>query len=285
MYRSIYLLVVSLIVFSCAEKTAKTDKPENTEISTDIGLQFYSLRNQFEKDVSGTLDLIRSWGIQTIEGGETYGIERSEFQEMLDAKGFQVVSVGVDYNDLHHSLDKVIEKTKSYGAKYVMIPWIPHDGDNFTFEDTQKAVVLFNEAGKRISEAGLHLVYHPHGYEFRPYEDGNLMDYMLANAENFDFEMDVFWFKHGGADPLEYLNAYPDKFKLMHLKDMANGVQGNFSGHEDVETNVVLGTGQIDVGALVIRARELGVEYMFIEDESSRVVEQVPKSLEFLRAL
>ena len=255
------------------------------EIPQDIGLQFYSLRDQFAEDIPGTLDLIKSWGIQTIEGGETYGMDRDEFQDMLDARGFNVVSVGVDYNDLHESLDEVIEKTKSYGAKYVMIPWIPHDGDNFTFENTENAVNLFNEAGQKIKAAGLQLVYHPHGYEFRPHENGNLMDYMLQNARHFDFEMDVFWFFHGGADPMEYLNNYPEKFKLMHLKDMQKGVQGNDSGHEDVETNVVLGTGQIDIGALVKRGRELQVEYMFIEDESSRVVEQVPKSLELLQSL
>ena len=255
------------------------------EIPKDIGLQFYSLRNQFDQDIPGTLDLIQSWGIQTIEGGETYGMDRAEFQEMLNDRDFQVVSVGADYNELHESLEEVIEETKSYGAKYVMIPWIPHDGDNFTFEDTENAVNLFNEAGEKIADAGLKLVYHPHGYEFRPHEDGNLMDYMLKNAKHFDFEMDVFWFAHGGADPMEYLNSYPDKFKLMHLKDMQKGVKGNDSGHEDVETNVVLGTGQIDMAALVNRARELNVEYMFIEDESSRVVDQIPSSLKFLRSL
>ena len=111
------------------------------------------------------------------------------------------------------------------------------------------------------------------------------MDYMLQNSENYDFEMDVYWFTHGGADPMEYLNAYPDKFKMMHLKDMEKGVQGNDTGHEDVETNVVLGTGQIDIGSLVLRARELGVEYMFIEDESSVSVEQIPLSLDFLGSL
>ena len=166
-----------------------------------------------------------------------------------------------------------------------MIPWIPHDGDNFTFEDTEKAVALFNKAGEELSKAGLKLVYHPHGYEFRPHQEGNLMDYMLNNAEHFDFEMDVYWFQHGGADPLAYLNEYPDQFKLMHLKDMAIGVKGNDSGHEDTETNVTLGTGQIDIAGLVKRGRELGVEYMFIEDESSRVVDQVPLSLDFLASV
>jgi sugar phosphate isomerase/epimerase len=97
--------------------------------------------------------------------------------------------------------------------------------------------------------------------------------------------MDVYWVKHGGADPMKVLNTYPDKFVLMHLKDMEKGVVGNTTGHEDVETNVVLGTGQIDIAALVKRAGELDMEYLFIEDESSRVIEQVPQSLEYLRNL
>ena len=71
----------------------------------------------------------------------------------------------------------------------------------------------------------------------------------------------------------------------MHLKDMENGTVGNDTGHEDVEKNVILGTGMIDMAGLVKRARELGVDYMFIEDESSRVVEQVPQSLEFLAGI
>jgi sugar phosphate isomerase/epimerase len=166
-----------------------------------------------------------------------------------------------------------------------MCPWIPHDGNVFDIAKTKEAVGVFNQAGKKLKAAGLTLAYHAHGYEFRPYEDGTLFDYMAKNATDFDFEMDVYWVRHGGADPMELLNTYPDKFVLLHLKDMADGLSGNDTGHEDVETNVVLGSGQIDIGALVLRARELGIEYMFIEDESSSVVEQVPQSLKFLNSL
>jgi hypothetical protein len=66
---------------------------------------------------------------------------------------------------------------------------------------------------------------------------------------------------------------------------MKHGVKGNNTGHEDVETNVVLGTGQINIAGLVAEAKKLGLEYLFIEDESSRVIKQVPLSLEFLKEL
>ena len=250
----------------------------------EIGLQLYSLREQFKGDVEGTLKLILDWGITAIEGGGTYGMSGEDFKALLNKYDLHVRSVGTSYDDLN-DVEGIIKNARDFGAKYVMCAWIPHEGDSFTIEDAKKAVALFNKAGKKMKEAGITFAYHAHGYEFRPYEDGTLFDYMARNADDFKFEMDVFWAQHGGADPLELLNTYPDKFALLHLKDMEKGVTGNNTGHEDVETNVVLGTGQIDIAGLVKRAGELGLEYLFIEDESSRVVEQVPQSLTYLRNL
>ena len=249
----------------------------------EIGLQFYSLREQFKTDVEGTLKTISSWGITKIEGGDSYGVPLEEFKALLAKYDLKVVSIGASFQDLKYP-EEVIKKAKSYGATYVMCPWIPHSGD-FSIKDAEKAVERFNKAGKAMKEAGIVFTYHAHGYEFRPYGEGTLFDFMAQNARDFVFEMDVYWVQHGGGDPMKVLNTYPDKFVLMHLKDMEKGIEGNYSGHEDVETNVVLGTGAVDIAGLVKRGKELGIKYMFIEDESSRVLEQVPKSLAFLKSL
>ncbi len=251
----------------------------------EIGIQLYSLRNQFKTDVMGSLDIIQSWGITKLEGGGTYGLSTEAFKKALADRNLQVVSVGADYNDLKKDIDKVINNAKTFGAKYVMVAWIPHEGNTFSIKETKEATDLFNSAGERLAKEGLKLAYHAHGYEWRPYEDGTLFDYMAKNAKHFGFEMDVYWVQHSGANPLKVLNTYPDKFILMHLKDMAQSVSYNDTGHEDVETNVVLGTGKVDIAGLVKRGKELGIEYMFIEDESSNVLEQVPQSLTFLKGI
>lgn len=251
----------------------------------EIGLQLYSLRNQFKTDVTGTLDIIQSWGITKLEGGDTYGLSLEEFKKAIADRGLEVVSVGAGYEDLKNDVEKVVQNARDFGANYVMCSWIPHDDNVFDIEKTKEAVAVFNTAGKRLKEHGITLAYHAHGYEFRPYGEGTLFDYLARNADDFKFEMDVYWVQHGGADPMTVLNTYPDKFVLMHLKDMEKGVEGNNTGHGDVETNVVLGTGQIDISGLVLRGKELGIEYMFIEDECSGVVEQVPQSLAFLKDL
>jgi sugar phosphate isomerase/epimerase len=276
-FRRIYRIMIAVLICTVFFMSSVN--------AQEIGIQLYSLRDQFKEDVEGSLKQISDWGITALEGGGTYGLSEEAFKELLAKYNLKVRSVGASYEGLQNDVDGIIANAKSFGAEYVMCAWIPHEGDSFTIGDARKAVEVFNTAGKKLKDAGLTFAYHAHGYEFRPYEEGTLFDYMAKNAENFSFEMDVYWVQHGGADPMKLLNTYPDKFVLMHLKDMEKGVKGNNTGHEDVETNVVLGTGQIDIAGLVKRAGALNMDYLFIEDESSRVIEQVPKSLEFLRNL
>ncbi|MEP2239735.1 MAG: sugar phosphate isomerase/epimerase [Maribacter sp.] len=251
----------------------------------EVGLQLYSLRNQFKMDVSNTLGLINEWGITKIEGGETYDMPLEDFKALLVENDLEMVSVGAGFEDLENDVEKVIKNAKDFGAKYVMCAWVPHDDNKWDLEETKHATDVFNKAGKILKNNGLVLAYHPHGYEFRPYKSGTLFDYMAQNAKDFTFELDVFWAQHGGADPLALMKKYPKKITLLHLKDMEKGIEGNNTGHEDDDTNVVLGTGQIDIAGVVAEAKKLGIEYMFIEDESKNVVTQVPKSLVYLKTL
>lgn len=256
-------------------------------LSQEVGLQLYSLRNEFKTDVPGTLAKVKSWGIKSIEGGGTYGLAVDDFKKMLKENNLNVVSVGADFNELKTNPQKAVDNAKTFGAKYVVCFWIPHDGDNFTFENMQEAVTVFNAAGKILQENGLSLCYHPHGYEFRPYENETLFDYLVKNTDPkyFNFEMDVFWIKHPGQDPVALLKKYPNRFLLMHLKDRKPGTPSNQNGHADVESNVVLGTGDVGIADVMKEAKKAGVKYCFIEDESSRSVEQIPRSLKFLKGL
>jgi sugar phosphate isomerase/epimerase len=255
--------------------------------SQEIGAQLYSFRNQIPQDIPGTLQQIRAMGIREIEGGGSYGLPMADYKAMLDKMGFDMVSIGADFDQLQKDLPAVIREAKAFGARYVVCFWIPHKGDDFTIEDARKAVEVFNAAGKTLKENGLSLCYHPHGYEFRPYENGTLFDFLAAglNPAWVNFEMDVFWIKHPGQDPVALLKKYPGRFLLMHLKDRAKGTPGNDGGHADVETNVVLGTGDVGIEAIMKQARVSGVKHFFIEDESSRSMDQVPKSIAFLKSL
>jgi len=258
-----------------------------TSNAQEIGLQLHSFRDLFAKDVAGTMAKVRKMGIKEVELYGTYGLEFPEFIKILAQNEISVISYGGEYEKLKNFPQTLADEARSYGAKYVVIFSIPFEGKSFTAEDVDKAAEVFNAAGKLIARNGLMLCYHPHGYEFTPYKDGTLFDYMVQKFDSrfVQFEMDVFWVKQAGQDPLALLKKYPNRFVLMHIKDRKKGTKNTDNGKADVESNVVLGTGDVGIVEVVREAKRLGIQYLFVEDESSKAEEQVLKSIRFLRTV
>lgn len=253
----------------------------------EIGLQLYSLRNQFAKDVPGTMAKIKSFGIKEIEIGDTYGLSFPEFIKLIAQNQLQVVSYGTDFERLMNFPQSVADDARAYGAKFVVCYWIPHKGDTLTLEDINKAAAVFNKAGKVLAQNGLLLCYHPHGYEFQPHEKGTLFDYMVDtfDARYVYLQMDVFWVKQAGQDPVALLKRYANRWIMLHLKDRKPGTPDSKNGRVDVETNVALGKGDVGIDAIMQTAKSIGIKHYFIEDESSRSEQQIPESLRYLKSL
>lgn len=275
MKKQFQLLFFAIFTFLCA----------STAFSQEIALQLYSLRNEMKEDPVKYHQLISEWGISNLEGGGNYGMTDTEYQKLLADNDLKFIGVGADYNQLTKTIQPIVDQAKKYGAKYVTCYWIPHEDGPISLDEIKVATALFNQVGKDFQAEGLQFLYHPHGYEFSPNPEGKgtIMDYMLKNAENFAFNMDVFWVKMGGGDPLKIMKKYKGKFPMLHLKDRLIGTPNSNDGHADVETNVVLGTGDVDIAGLIKQAKKQNTEYLTIEDESSRSVEQIPLSVAFIK--
>jgi len=256
-------------------------------IAQEIGLQLYSLRDQFAKDAVTTMAKVKAMGFKNVEMAGTYGLRFPDLMKLLAQNELNVVSFGGDFEKLEKSPQRLAEEARAYGAKYIVCFWIPHEGDNFSIADVDRAVAVFNEAGRIIARNGMLFCYHPHGYEFKPYKDGTLFDYMVEKLDPryVHFELDVFWIKQAGQDPLALLKKYSSRFVLLHLKDRKKGTPDTTNGQGDLEANVVLGTGDVGIAEIMKEAKKLGIKHYFIEDESSRVEEQLPKSLDYLKSL
>jgi sugar phosphate isomerase/epimerase len=252
-----------------------------------VGIQLYSFRAQFTKDVPGTMAKVKQMGFREAEIAGTYGLSLADFRKLLDQNGIKAISTGASYEDLENNVPKIIQEAKALGAKYIVCTWIPHAGDTFMVQDADRAIDVFNTAGRLLAGNGLTLCYHNHGYEFQTYKDGTFFDYLAENLDPkvVNFEMDVFWVKSPGYDPVALLQKYPKRFLLMHLKDRKPGTPDSQTGHSDIESNVTLGQGDVGIAALMKQAKKSGVKHYFIEDESSRSMEQVPASLIFLEGL
>ncbi len=258
-----------------------------TEFKGPVGLQLYSLRDQFAKDVPGTLDVARGFGIEYVELAGTYGMAPLQFRELLASKGLKPISSLTSYERFRDDVEGVAREAKALSVQYVGTAWIPHQGD-FKESDARGAIEVFNRAGEALAEHGLKFFYHTHGYEFYSYGDGTLFDLIMKETkpEFVRFEMDVFWIDHPGQDPVKLFEKYAGRFELMHVKDMKKDTPtGLLTGQSDVRNDVALGTGKMDWPAIMRAARKAGVKWYFIEDESPTSVEQIPQSLRYLKRL
>lgn len=252
-----------------------------------IGVQAYTFRKQFPKDPIATLDMIQRMGITELEGGPTAGMSPEKFKALCQARGISIPATGCSFEQLEKDPQAVVRQAKALGATYVMCAWIPHKRANFNLEDANRAIQVFNTAGKILAEQGLTFCYHNHGYEFLPYQNGTLFDYLIqqTNPAHVSFEMDILWTLHGGGNPEALLKKYGKRFKLMHLKDLKKGITGDLTGHTPAENDVVLGTGQANFPAIFKAAKKAGIRHYFIEDESNFEEINVPKSIAFLKSL
>jgi sugar phosphate isomerase/epimerase len=250
-----------------------------------LGVQAYTFRKSFPIDISKTLDTIQMMGFTEMESG-SHGMDPLAFKKLCNDRGISIASAEAGYDQLIKAPDSAAHVAKELGAKFLMCAWIPHKGA-FTIEDAKKAVDVFNNAGRVLKDSGITLCYHAHGYEFQPYENGTLLDYLIKNTnpQYVSFEMDIFWMQFGGGDPVGLLQKYGSRWKLMHLKDMRKGTVKNLSGGTSVENDVSLGTGEINIPAILRESKKIGIRYYFIEDESNFVNEHVPQSIAYLKSL
>lgn len=250
-----------------------------------LGLQLYSLRDQFPKDIPGTLSLVNKFGIKYVELAGTYGLTPAEFKKQLRAHHLVAISGHYQYDEFRDHIDRVIKEAKLFGLKYVGCPWIPHQGA-FTEQDCRQAAAVFNRAGKELAQHHLKFFYHPHGYEFQPWKNGTLFDLLMqeTNPKYVSFEMDILWIYFPGQDPVKLMEKYGKRWQLFHLKDLKKGVAtGSLSASTDVNNDVPLGMGEIPIPAILKEAQKIHVKYYFIEDESSRSVTQIPETIDYLK--
>ena len=254
-----------------------------------LGLQLYSVRREMEQDVPGTLRRVRELGFREVELAGTYRLTPEQFRQELDRAGLTATGMHVGYERLRDDMPGVIREAKVLGAESVGTAWIPHPNGPMTVAMARAAAADFNRFGRALRAEGLRFYYHIHGYEFMP-ENGVLpMDVLMqeTDADAVKFEIDVFWASLPGADPAALIRKYPNRWELMHIKDMKRGVAMNVhtGGANPDETEVPTGQGQIDYRAVLKAAQDVGLDRYYIEDETMNPFQAMAQSIRFLETV
>lgn len=268
--------IITILVAFFTAATIATAQP--------IGIQLYSLQKELRADLHGTLSLIASWGISDVEISENYGLSNTELRVALDSHKLKAVSVPADFATLETDPMAIVRMAKELGTANAVCYWTPHPLGQFAEVHIQKAVTVFNTAGKILANNGIQLCYHPHWYEFDAMGSGTFFDYLAINTDEkfLQFELDIFWIQFAGKDPLSVMSQYAGRTPIIHLKDRMLGSVA-CSPDKAHEQNAALGSGMIDIKGIVKLARNnKELKYLIIEDESSQPLVNIPAGIQFL---
>jgi sugar phosphate isomerase/epimerase len=289
MHRLSILIALAALstILNCSSLAA--DVGAGKSFKGPTGLVLYSLRDlQKAQGPVAMLDKTKSFGFRYVELSSDFGgLKPAEFKAELDKRGLVPVGQHFDYKRIRDDIDAVAAEAKAMGLPYVACPWIPHEGV-FGEKQCRETAAVFNRAGEVLARQGIKFCYHNHGYEFHSFGSGTIFDLLVSqtNPKTVFFEMDVLWVVLPGQDPAALLKKYPDRWLLMHIKDLKKGVALNDHSAKTALTNdVSIGSGQVDWPKLLRTAQEVGVKYYLIEDESPSVIEQIPQSLRFLESV
>lgn len=274
------LALVSLLTLAATAAETGT----GASFKGPVGLQLYSLRGIATQNPPKALTQTKDFGLKLVETAGTYNLPPEKFKARLAEHGLKPISGHFPYDRRKSEPEKVLAEAQAIGLQYAGCAWITHQAP-FSEAAARDAIAVFNKAGDLGAKLGIKFFYHAHGFEFHKHGDGTLMDLLMKETDpkHVSFEMDVLWVVFPGQDPVQWLRKYPGRWELMHLKDLKKGVKtGDLSGKTDVSNDVPLGTGQMNWPAILKAAKESGVKYYFIEDESPTVVEQIPQTLKFL---
>ena len=264
---------------------ARSQREIKTALGGVIGLQLWSLRTYLPKDLGGTLAQIRAMGFRDVEGAGLWGKTAPELRSALNAAGLRCQSAHMGYERLQKDLEGALAEAKAIGATWVVCPWI---AAKITREDTLRAAEVFNRAAKAAASQGMRFGYHLHGYEFVPSTEGTLFDTLATNTDpkQVEFQVDVFHTFHGGGDPVKIINTHKGRVTSLHLKDLKKGtavVAGQPTGTPEID--VPVGTGQLDMPAILRAAKAAGVGLYYVEDESADPLAAIPQSVKYLESV
>src|SRR5262245_52503120 len=182
-----------------------------------LAVQLYTVRELCAKDFIGTLSEVAKAGYRHVELAGMHGLNASQLKKALDDLGLTVISAHVNPQETQ----KVLDDCAVLGHRVVACGY--DKSKLTTLAGCREAGRVLGEAGAKLRKGGVSLCYHNHNWEFEKVDGKYALDvlYESSDAQDLKAQLDVYWIKRGGADPVTYLRKVGARCATLHLKDMA----------------------------------------------------------------
>jgi sugar phosphate isomerase/epimerase len=224
-----------------------------------IALQPYTIRDELSKDYLGALTKVAEIGYQGVElGPPPASITIAAFKQHMNRIGLQVIGCHASLAQLTDELTTQTDYLHEVGGSYLAL--------SHRF-DSRQAVLdsarLFDQIGENCRKRGIQFLYHHHNWEFIRFDGEYALDILLqaTDPELVKIELDTYWVKRGGEDPVDYLRKLHNRCPLLHIKDMEPGEEQFFAE---------VGEGILDFDAILQAAEAAGTQWLVVEQDSCR---------------
>ncbi len=201
------------------------------------------------------------FGYSEIETGSYLGDSAESFLSYCNSIGIGPVAGGLKFTKERNELNKALDNLSELELEYAVVYWPWLVGAPFSLEDCKRSTEILNIAAVACQERGMQLCWHNHNNEFIKMEEGYPFDYLMNHTDKnlVKCEMDVYWVRKGGADPVEMLKKYSGRYAILHIKDMAPGPEQDFE---------CVGSGIIDFPAIFREATAQNIRHFFVERDN-----------------
>lgn len=213
----------------------------------------------------------------------------AEFRRKCEDAGLKLVSAHFDMPLAQFGSQPTIDGAKKMGLEYMIVVFpalrslsganVPRMTfreqaalyEKISVDDYKWNAERINRCAERVKQAGMQLGYHNHAIDLKKLEGGAIGLDLLIQATDPNlvvFEMDCGHVIHAGGDPVSYLQKYPERIRLLHLKDLKAGYSVSTTlDTEDKDTNAEIGSGVIDWKRLFGVVKDGAVKHWFVEHE------------------
>ncbi len=231
----------------------------NPSIKNKFAAQLFTLRNELEQDFPGTLRTLKAMGWPAVQISGLRNHTKEQIAAALQETGLRTAGMHVPLDRFRNDLAEVLAEAELFQTKDLICPFVAEDVRN---EAGYRAIrEELNVIADKLAAQGYRISYHNHDFELQVQIDGKTaLEYMLEPSQTNAVlaEVDVYWVKKGGYDPLAFIKPYADRMPIIHLKDMTNDEHQAFAE---------IGTGTIDFEPLLNWGEENGVEWYAVEQD------------------
>ncbi|HIX85225.1 MAG TPA: sugar phosphate isomerase/epimerase [Candidatus Parabacteroides intestinigallinarum] len=235
-----------------------TSAATGIEAKKKMGLQTYSLGQELLRDLPNGLSRLAKMGYTDLEifgyqektgqfgdynPKNTTFVSAKDYKKMADDAGLRISSSHLTPSVREYTKEnmsqfedfwkKATDIHAELGVSYMVQPSLPRIENE---DDAKRVCEIFNRAGEIAKAAGILWGYHNHNNEFKrvlkpgekpdpnpwaPPKGTYIEELFIKNTDpdKVMFELDVYWTVMGQQDPLEWMGNYPDRIKLLHIKD------------------------------------------------------------------